>query len=456
MGDLRAPGAILLVSCYELGRQPSGLAGPLAFLERAGFAPAALDTAAETFAEDRAGRARLVAISVPMHTALRLGIHAARRVRALNPGAHLCFFGLYAYLNAEYLRREAGAGTVLGGECEGALVALAEALDRGDAGAAAAAAPADPILERLDFPVPSRGALPPLERYAQVVHADGRRALAGSVEASRGCLHLCRHCPIPPVYEGRFFAVPAAVVLEDARRQIAAGAEHLTFADPDFLNGPGHALKIVRALHAEHPRVTFDFTAKVEHLLAHRALLPELAASGCLFAVSAVESLSDRVLAILDKGHTRADVIEAVRRTREAGIALRPSLVAFTPWTTIADYRDVLDTFEALEVLDAVDPVQWTIRLLVPPGSALLDRPEMRPHIGALDAARLAYEWRHPDPRMDALHGAVTAAVEAMVRRGEPDPLEAFEEVRALARADRRRAPERLARAPRLTESWFC
>jgi len=41
---------------------------------------------------------------------------------------------------------------------------------------------------------------------------------------------------------------------------VAAGATHITFGDPDFLNGPGHALKVVRAAHAEFPRLTFDFT----------------------------------------------------------------------------------------------------------------------------------------------------------------------------------------------------
>ena len=123
----------------------------------------------------------------------------------------------------------------------------------------------------------------------------------GYLEASRGCNHLCRHCPIPPVYGGRFFVVPQDVVLADARRRVDAGAAHLTLGDPDFLNGPRHAVAVARALHAAFPDVSFDFTAKVEHLLKHRALLPELRALGCAFVVSAAESLSDTVLAHLER-----------------------------------------------------------------------------------------------------------------------------------------------------------
>jgi radical SAM superfamily enzyme YgiQ (UPF0313 family) len=250
-----------------------------------------------------------------MHTALRLGVRVAERVRSLNPNAVICFFGLYAALNAEYLL-EHGADYCIGGECETPLVALVEAIQGGEIssppeGVIGRGAAARPFLKRLPFAVPARHALPTLEKYARLEH-NGDRRVAGYVEASRGCLHLCTHCPIPPVYGGRFFVVPPDVVLEDIRRQVAAGATHMTFGDPDFLNGPGHALKIVRAMHAEFPGLTFDFTAKVEHILERREVFPELGRLGCLFMISAVESLSARVLSILEKGHTRADVVTAL------------------------------------------------------------------------------------------------------------------------------------------------
>ncbi len=46
------------------------------------------------------------------------------------------------------------------------------------------------------------------------------------------------------------------VVLEmTSARQVDAGAEHITFGDPDFFNGPAHALAIVEAVHREFPRL---------------------------------------------------------------------------------------------------------------------------------------------------------------------------------------------------------
>jgi len=462
-GRLRAPGAVLLVSCYELGRQPLGVAGPLALLEAAGFAPAALDVAVEAFDPARAGCARFVGISVPMHTALRLGVRIAARIREANPGCYVCFYGLYASLNADYLLREV-ADSVVGGEYQGPLVELVRALEAGDPRPIFGVQRRDglnppdrsPSLRSTPAPLPERRSLPALERYARL-ERDGRLELAGYVEASRGCKHMCRHCPIPPVYDGRFVVVPQADVLADIERLVEAGAAHITFGDPDFLNGPTHARRLVRALHHRFPRLTFDCTTKVEHILKHAELFPEFAESGCLFIVSAVESLSDTVLAHLDKGHTRADVQQALEILRGAEIALQPSLVSFTPWTTLDDYRDVLEWVAAEELVHYVDPVQYSIRLLVPPGSLLLESPAMTPYLGALDAEAFSYRWAHPDPEMDALHGRVSRVVEAAERDGEDAAL-TFQKIRALAGAPgpAPEAPRARRRPPRLTEAWFC
>jgi len=428
-------------------------------LAAGGFAPRALDLARAPLDPEAVRSARLIAVSVPMHTALRIGVAAAARLRALNPEAFLCFFGLYAWLNAESLL-EGTADAVIGGECDEPLLALARALDRGPVravpGVRRRGSAEPPWLGRPKPPVPARGLLPPLSGYVKI-ESDGETIVAGQVESSRGCKHLCRHCPIPPVYGGRFFAVPVATVLADARGQVEAGARHLSFADPDFLNGPGHALKVARALHAAHPAVTFDFTAKIEHLVKQRALLPALRDLGCLFIISAVESIDDRVLAILDKGHTRRDVEEVLEATRSAGIALRPTFVPFTPWTGLEGQRELIEFLVARDLVDAVDPIQMTIRLLLPPGSLLLEHEAMKPHLAGYDAARFTWTWRHPDPRVDALQIESAAIVEAAARAARSDE----ETFRALAAAAGSSASPRnpaaaRRRAPRLTEPWFC
>jgi radical SAM superfamily enzyme YgiQ (UPF0313 family) len=458
--------SILLVSCYELGHQPAGIAMPMELLGRAGFEAETMDVSVEGFDADKVTKAQFVGISVPMHTALRLGLRVAQEVRKLNAGCHICFYGLYASLNADYLLGGV-ADSVIGGEYEEALCKLVEAVKVHAPidveGVSTRTHSSGPVLERLNFGAPDRSALVPLEHYAKLDY-HGEQRLVGYVEASRGCLHSCTHCPIPSVYNGRFFVTPREVVLEDVRGLAASGASHITFGDPDFLNGPGHSLQIARAMHQLFPDLTFDFTAKVEHILKHPELIGEFAQLGCIFVVTAVESLSSTVLEHLYKGHTRDHVIEALRILRSAGIAMRPSFVPFTPWATIDDFIDILEFVESQHLIDHVDPVQYSIRLLVPPGSLLLSEPDANRWLGRLVQESFTYEWSHPDPRMDELQGQVSRLVEQAAGNGE-DAIETFSKIRELAcaaRGDRPRVPLAITvdplrlRPPRLTEAWFC
>jgi len=443
------------------------VAWPAAFLRRAGFDPAVLDLSTERLDQQRVREAAFVGICVPMHTALVMGTHAAQRVREVHPDATVCFYGLYAGLNATYLL-DTTADFVISGEYEQPLVSLVQALQAGTSvdlpGVSRYGHVAHPHLARTEFPAPHRESLGSLETYAGVERSDGA-VVTGYVEASRGCKHHCLHCPIPPAYGGRFFAVSRDVVLQDITEQVERqGARHITFGDPDFLNGPTHARRVVRELHERYPHVTFDFTTKVEHILRHRELLPEMAANGCLFIISAVESLSGRVLENLNKGHTRTDIEEALRLTRDAGIALRPTFMPFTPWSTLDDYVELLRFILHEGLIHHVDPVQFAIRLLVPPGSALLGTPQFEPYRGELDQAAFSYTWRHPDPRMDALHERVSAIVEEAAENEEPDERTFARILReALAVADTPHLADAwLAAAPvsppapRLTEPWFC
>lgn len=462
--DLAAPGAVLLVSCYELGHQPLNLAFPLAYLREAGYSPVAVDTSVDRLTDEAIQRAGLVAISVPMHTALRLGLQVAEQVRILNPDARICFYGLYAWLNVDYLLRQAG-DYVIGGEFEAPLLRLIEMLEGEHSkpveGVSDRSSRSDPSLERISFLTPDRSALPDAGEYAWLI--DGERNVQGGyTEATRGCHHTCHHCPVVPIYNGRFFAVPRSVVVEDIRRQVLSGAEHITFGDPDALNGPTHLLRILRAVHQEFPDVTFDITTRIEHIILNREIMPELRELGVIFIVSAVESVSNLVLEKIDKGHTKADIVTALGICNEAGIAIRPSLLPFTPWTTLDDYLELLDFIEEQGIIENVDPVHLSIRLLVPPGSALLNQPDTDDWLGPLDETSFTYTWTHADPRVDELQRDVARLAELAADQGW-DPYRTFAEIRTVAYSAAGEAPpigavrRRSDKAPpRLTESWFC
>jgi radical SAM superfamily enzyme YgiQ (UPF0313 family) len=384
-----------------------------------------------------------------MHTATRIArtvIAAARRDR---PDVPVCCYGLYAQMTADV------ADCAIAGETTGALVDWVEGrIAPGSVvvrlGREAATAGA---------PIPARDLLPPLERYAHLLVGDGcgceQSIPVAYVEASHGCAHRCRHCPVPVVYDGRIRIVDADAVLADVAQQVEAGARHVTFGDPDFLNGVHHSRRVVRAVHDAFPDVTFDCTVKVEHVLAHADLWPELAASGCRFVVSAFESVNDEVLARLAKGHTTADAARSVQVLRDAGIEVRPSFLPFTPWTSADDVRALLTFVAEHDLVENVDPVQYTIRLLIPRESLVLQLPDVAALVGPYDAERGTYEWSAPDPALDDLQARLAALVEEHVALGTPIP-EVYAAVCAAAGAPVPDPLPPLRGRPRLSEPWFC
>ncbi len=444
---------VVLINPYEIGRQPFALAEAAAWLRQRGCEVTCIELSQQRLTADALVGARLVALFLGMHTATRIAIEALPRIRRLAPSAHLCAYGLYAPVNAAYLRAQ-GIETILGGEPEAGLLELADHLQQEKA------APLTPT-QRVAFIKPDRSALPPLSSYAHLRMPDGARKTAGFTEATRGCKHLCRHCPVVPVYQGRFRAVPLGIVMEDIRQQVAQGAQHISFGDPDFLNGPMHALRIARALHAEFPAISFDATIKIQHLLQHQATLPELKRAGLLFVTSAVEAVDDRILEFLDKNHTRADFVRVVGILRGLDIALSPTFIPFTPWTTLDGYIELLSMLVELKLIESVAPVQLGIRLLVPEGSYLLKLEGFRSGLGDFDPEILGYRWSHPDPRVDALQREVMTVVEAADRR-RLSRREAFAAIWQLAHDATRRAAPTLDIAdpgsaiPTMSENWYC
>ena len=325
---------------------PLGIAWPLAFLRRAGLDAETLDLAVEPFSPARAASADVVLISVPMHTALRLGVQAAARIREANP-RRPCL--LPRPLRVAERGGPAGRPRGFGHPRARARTRWSASCARWPRGVTRPACPASPPAPRPPPPCGSGSPSPSptaprchlrpdtrdtVTKAASTPPGTSRRAAAASTSA--GTARSCRSTA------GASSSFPAEVVLADVRGPGRGRAPATSpSATPTSSTAPATALARRARAARGAPRVTFDFTAKVEHLLRTASCSPSSPRLGCVFVVSAVESLSDEVLERLDKGHT-------ARRRRggprpdstRPGIALRPTLVPFTPWSTLDDYLE--------------------------------------------------------------------------------------------------------------------
>ena len=455
------PGAVLLVSCYELGHQPFAVASPWAQLERAGLRRRRASTPRSSRSTTTPSRAPG---SSPSRSRCTPRCASAAPIAAPRPRAEP---GARTSASSASTRRSTPSTSSAGhrrlGHRRRVRVRAGRARPRARGAAAGArrrrrhharralARPARapsrrPCSAASPSSRPRRDGLPALDRYARLIGpAPGEERVVGYVEASRGCLHRC--LPLPD----------HAGVRRPLLRRPARGRPRRRRA-ADRRGRAAHHLRRSRLLQRRRPlawpsparstrrtpRSPSTSPPRSSTSCGTASASPSSRALGCVFVVSAVESLSDRVLAELDKGHTRADVFEALRhhaRRRASRCARR--WWRSRPWTTLDDYLELCDFIVERG-----------------PRGERRSHPARHPpaHPAGLGAARgatrrapgsarssrtsSATAGRTPIPRMDRLHEEVSRRVEEGAARGEDADGH-------LRRHPRARLPRRRPRAAR-------
>jgi len=305
--------------------------------------------------------------------------------------------------------------------------------------------------------VPDRTILPSITDYSHIV--DGSNNLiAGSVETTYGCKHECTHCPVPIEFKGMFKTFGTEKIITDVTNQVEEGAKHISFNDPDFFNGPKHALKILQLLNEKHPSITYDSTIKVEHILKYPDYFQELKNLNMLFVISAFETTNDHVLNILQKNHSFNDLNKAVELSLENKIDIRPTWMPFSPWTEQNDLISIIKLIENYKLRETVDPIQLTIKLLVPKNSLILKRPEMKEYLLDYDPSSFSYAWKYKFPNIDNIQNELFTYVlqhesenEYTQYLGLVDILESHTNETLL---NSEKYSQRIV--PKLSETWFC
>ncbi|CAN95784.1 hypothetical protein sce5621 [Sorangium cellulosum So ce56] len=401
---------VLLVSTYESGFQSLGTSVAAAHLLEADVRVNALDLSVTPTPDiDDLCRHDLVGFHLPMFHSVPAAVRVAGRLRQQEKAPKIFFYGLYADLFREKLLGRHG-DYVLGTDWEDQIVPLVKRSP-------------DPSVVQLQkrgfarqnrYRTPARQVLPHLGNYAKLVE-DGAHMLAGCVEATRGCAHHCTHCPIPPVYGGKVTIIPEEVVLADIDNLVLMGARHVSFVDPDFLNVPRHGLSIMKAVNDKYPFLTYDFVAKVSHFRRHEQYVRELAKLGLKFVLTAMEFNDNEVLDILKKKHDIDDLDWSIGLFHELGVHLKPTFVMVNPWAEVGDIMDLLEFVETRGLIDAVDPIQYKIRLLLFNNSPLMDSVGLYASLG--EESDYYTEWRHRNPAVEELHREICRWVDEAVER---------------------------------------
>ena len=398
---------VLLISTYELGHQPFGLASATAWLRRAGFQVACVDASLDPV-EDRAlASAAVVGVSLSMHTATRLAMPLIRRIRRVNPGCRLCCFGLYAPLNEALLRAEGVDvgpwARVRSGLGRSGAVAAGQGL-RACQGRRARDSHPSPRLHP-PRPVPAATARPlcPPSYRRRVPRRRLHRGVA-RLQAPLPSLSRSSRCT-----SGDFRLVPRTSCWRTCAQQVDAGAQHLTFGDPDFFNGRTHATSVI----ASSPRRS----------LASPTTSPSRWSTWCGTSPAPAElrgpaACSSRApsrrstiecSAATGKGHTRADFEAGGRRLPgRPALSLSPTFVAFTPWTSFPWRISSSRSHRSPRARASMSrPSNWRSGSSSPTGRFCSAWTTLRRAPGAVRPRALVYPWTSQKPDVDVLQDEV-------------------------------------------------
>ena len=305
--------------------------------------------------------------------------------------------------------------------------------------------------------IPNRQIFPDISNYAHLVDGSNN-IIAGSVETTYGCKHSCTHCPVPISFNGTFKTYSLEKIISDVENQVNQGAKHISFNDPDFFNGPIHALKILESLNKKFPTITYDSTIKVEHIIKYKKYFKELSSLNMVFVISAFETTNDLVLSILEKNHTSNDLNTSIEISQDFGIDVRPTWMPFSPWTELNDLSNIVNLIEKYKLRETVDPIQLTIKLLIPKHSLIIKKPEINKYLGNYEKNSLSFKWEYENNDVEKLQSSLFDFIlhnseldEHKQYLGMVNIIEKFTDTELL-----KNSTYDFKNASKLSETWFC
>ena len=326
---------------------------------------------------------------------LRLGLFVARLAKRVVPECKVVVGGPAATTCSEMVLAEEAVDFVVRGEGELTFAELLKALAADDGRdfqyiqglsfrnrSDIVHTPQRALIEDLDhLPLPARDLL----LYADRQPLKHRRALMGDMVTSRGCPFGCTFCANRAVWGTRRVRErsPAGIVDEMLVLKNTYGAQRLILWDDQLPMNRRRAVELCELLISRGSPVKFITYAHANTLTLELVLL--LKAAGCCELQLGVESGSDRVLKLINKGTNVAKVKEAARVLRQGGMRWHAFFMIGFPSETEAEMR------ETLRILYELDPDSALLSIVTPyPGTELFDH--------AIRSGRLREnEWLHAD-----------------------------------------------------------
>jgi len=222
--------------------------------------------------------------------------------------------------------------------------------------------PSEPIKNLDELPFPARH-LTPYQKYYSII---ARKNPVTTMFTSRGCPYRCSFCDRPAM--GKVFRARSAKnVVDEMQECKKLGINEIFMYDDTFTVNRQRVLDICREIKERNLNILWDIRARVDTV--DEEMLKALKKAGCQRIHYGVETGTEKILKVLNKGITLKQAEEAFRLTKKVGMQTLAYFILGSPTET---KEDILKTMSFAKKLNP-DFVQFTLLTPFPATQIYLD-----------------------------------------------------------------------------------
>ncbi len=172
-----------------------------------------------------------------------------------------------------------------------------------------------------------------------------------TLETSRGCPHDCFFCANPVIHKKNWRSMSSDNILQKINYlQNTFNLDGIIFQEDNFFVDINRIKDLCKKIISKNINIGWKANCRIKYLLnKDQSFLYMLENAGCKFLQFGVESGSDRILKLLNKGITTDEIVEINRKLAKSNIICRYNFIIGLPTETEEEIQTTLKFIEQLK-----------------------------------------------------------------------------------------------------------
>lgn len=170
---------------------------------------------------------------------------------------------------------------------------------------------------------------------------DFKKYIGHNILGSRGCPYPCTFCSITPIWGWKAYSRSNQDIINEMKEMSQNyGVKQFLFQDEYFVSSPERMIEFVKLLTESGLDITYKVFARID--LVNEESMKAMVDSGCVEIRFGIESGSDKVLKMTQKGFNSNKALKAISKAKKIFRSVDAFYVWGFPFETIEDFNESL------------------------------------------------------------------------------------------------------------------